>query len=52
MMYAKQNTDIVDEKLAKKLQNGRIAGPFHSEPFENLKISLIRLVPKKNVNFD
>ena len=34
MMYVKQNTDIVDEKLS-KLQKGRIAGPFHSEPFEN-----------------
>ena len=39
-MSAKQNSDIVDGKLAKELQKGRIAGPFHSEPFENFKRSI------------
>ena len=46
-MSAKQNPDIVDNKLAKELQKDRIAGPFNSEPFENFKTSPIGFVPKK-----
>ena len=33
LMSARQNHDIVDDKLAKDQQKGRIAGPFHSELF-------------------
>ena len=46
LMSAKQNPNIVDDKLARELERGRIAGPFHSKPFENFKTSPIVLVPK------
>ena len=47
LMSAKQNPDIVNYKLARELQKGRIAGPFHSEPFIYFITSQIGLVPKK-----
>ena len=47
LLSAKRNPNIVDGKLDKELEKGRIAGPFDSEPFENFKTSPIGLVPKK-----
>ena len=47
LLSAKRNPNIVDAKLAKELEKGRIAGPFDSEPFENFKTSPIGLVPEK-----
>jgi hypothetical protein len=41
--------EIVEEKLAKEISQGRIAGPFHELPFVNVHISSIGLVPKKEV---
>ena len=38
LLSAKHNPNIVDGKLAKELEKGRIAGPFDSEPFENFKL--------------
>ena len=46
-LSAKRNPNIFDAKLSKELQKGRIAVPFDSEPFENLKISPIGLLPNK-----
>ena len=39
--------EIVDQKLDKECKLGRLAGPFSFIPFQNLKISPIGLVPKK-----
>ena len=47
LISAMQNPDIVEDKLRKELDKGRIAGPFDSEPFPDFKTSLIGLVPKK-----
>jgi hypothetical protein len=41
--------EIVEEKLAKEISQGRIAGPFHELPFVNVHISSIGVVPKKEV---
>jgi hypothetical protein len=41
--------EIVEEKLAKEISQGRIAGPFHELPFVNMHISPIGVVPKKEV---
>ena len=38
---------IVEEKLAKEISQGRIAGPFHELPFVNMHISPIGLYLKK-----
>jgi len=47
LLSASQLPHIVDTKLGKELQLGRIAGPFHISPFKNLVLSPIGLVPKK-----
>jgi hypothetical protein len=39
----------VEEKLAKEISQGRIAGPFHELPFVNMHIIPIGVVPKKEV---
>jgi hypothetical protein len=41
--------EIMEEKLAKEISQGRIAGPFHELPFVNLYISPIGVVPKHEV---
>ena len=41
--------EIVEEKLAKEISRGRIAGQFHELPFVNMHISPIGVVPKKEV---
>lgn len=46
---AKQNPDILDEKIAIEVQAGRVGGPFRLDnlPFPNLQISPLGLVPKQ-----
>ena len=44
---ALQNPSIVETKLNKELMAGRIMGPFSSPPFNDLIISPLGLVPKK-----
>ena len=39
----------MEEQLAKEISQGRIAGLFHELPFVNMHISLIGVVPKKEV---
>jgi hypothetical protein len=46
---ASEFLEIVEEKLAKEISQGRIAGPFHELPFVNVHISCIGVVPKKEV---
>ena len=46
---ASEFLEIVEEKLAKEISRGRIAGQFHELPFVNMHISPIGVVPKKEV---
>lgn len=39
--------EVVDKKLKKELEAGRIAGPFVEPPFPNMHISPLGVVPKK-----
>lgn len=48
LLSVKQNPDIALEKVMKEVSLGRIAGPFKTCPFGNLKCSPIGLVPKKD----
>ena len=38
---------ILKQKIQQEVTSGRIAGPFKSPPFQNLRISPLGLVPKK-----
>ena len=42
-----QNPSIVEEKISKELELGRLAGPFSSPPFPDMVVSPIGIVPKK-----
>ena len=44
---ALEHPGVVDRKLKKELDLGRIAGPFYTEPFRDFRISPIGVVPKK-----
>ncbi|XP_033758566.1 uncharacterized protein LOC117340891 [Pecten maximus] len=44
---AKDLPGVVEEKLKKELQGGRIAGPFINSPYEQFHVSPIGVVPKK-----
>ena len=44
---AKAHKDIVQQKLDKEVSEGRMAGPFVDWPVQELIISLVGLVPKK-----
>lgn len=41
---------VVSEKLAKEVQLGRMAGPFSYPPLDDLRVSPLGLVPKKEPN--
>ena len=47
LLSAQQHPHVVDEKLAKELAAHRLAGPFDTPPFPNLRISPLGVVPKK-----
>lgn len=47
LLSALQNPVIVNKKLQKELEAHRIVGPFVTLPFDNLQISPIGIVPKK-----
>lgn len=47
LVSASEHSDIVDQKLAKEIQAGRIIGPFEKPPFHNLKVSPLGVIPKK-----
>ncbi|XP_066463235.1 uncharacterized protein [Eleutherodactylus coqui] len=44
---ARDNKELVMEKLLKEVELGRMAGPFQEPPFGNLRVSPLGLVPKK-----
>lgn len=47
LFSASEHSNIVDLKLAKEIQAGRIMGPFATPPLHNLKISPLGVIPKK-----
>lgn len=47
LISAIQHPDVVDAKLAKEIEAGRLAGPFLSPPFTNFRVSPLGVVPKK-----
>ena len=44
---ARQHPEVLDKKLNKELQSGRLMGPFTQSPYENAVISPLGLQPKK-----
>ena len=38
---------VIEEKILKETQAGRIQGPFSHPPFQNFRVSPIKVVPKK-----
>ncbi|XP_069123083.1 uncharacterized protein [Argopecten irradians] len=50
LVSAKDMPEIVDEKLAKEIQAGRIAGPFSNPPFSTFQLSPLGVVLKKESN--
>ena len=47
LLSARQQSSVVDAKLAKELTAQRIAGPFDTPSFSQFRISPLRVVPKK-----
>ena len=47
LVSARQNKEVLQGKIDRELHLGRIAGPFPSPPFPNLRCSPIGLVPKQ-----
>lgn len=50
MKSALAHPEVVSAKLAKEVELGRMAGPFASSPLDNLVVSLLGVVPKKEPN--
>ena len=47
VISAMQRPEVVDSKLIKERQCGRILGPFSYPPFSNLQVSPLGVIPKK-----
>lgn len=47
LQSARDHPNILANKIAVELEAGRVAGPFATPPFDNLQISPLGLVPKK-----
>ena len=47
LISATENPEVVDAKISKELQAGRLAGPFRIRPFYPFRISPLGVVPKK-----
>ena len=47
VISAMQRPEVVDSKLIKERQCGRILGPFSYPPFSNLRVSPLGVIPKK-----
>ena len=45
-----QFPDIVSDKIATEILEGRVSGPFNSPPFPNFRVSPLGIVPKKEKN--
>lgn len=48
LISVQENPEIAFTKIMKEVEMGRIAGPFSSPPLQNLRLSPIGLVPKKD----
>lgn len=44
---AKEHIDILQTKIDREIAAGRVAGPFHTSPFANFRVSPLGLVPKR-----
>ena len=47
LLSARQQPQVVDQKLAKELEAHRLAGPFDTPPFPVFRVSPLGIVPKK-----
>ena len=47
LLRARDHPDIVSSKIEKELAAHRLAGPFHSPPFNDFRVSPLGVVPKK-----
>ena len=47
LLSASDNPEVVDAKLKKECEAGRLAGPFHNVPFHPFRVSPLGVVPKK-----
>ena len=47
LLSALDNPEVVDAKLNKECEGGRLAGPFHKPPFHPIRVSPLGVVPKK-----
>ena len=47
LLSARDNPEVVDAKLNKECEAGRLAGPFHKLPFYLFRVSPLSVVPKK-----
>ena len=47
LLSARQQPQVVDQKLAKEPEAHRLAGPFDSPPFPVFRVSALGIVPKK-----
>ena len=47
LLSAFNNPTVVDLKLSKELEAGRIAGPFDTQLFDNIRVSPLGVIPKK-----
>ena len=45
---AKENIDILQANIEREIASGRIAGPFHTPPFGNFRVSPLGLLPKRS----
>ena len=45
-MYVQQPA-VVEAKLSKEIDAGRVAGPFQTPPFPKFRVSPLGVVPKK-----
>ena len=44
LISAMQHPEVVDTKLSKEMQSGRIQGPFNYPPFSNLRVSPLGVI--------
>lgn len=47
LVSARDHPDLVSSKLGKELAAYRLAGPFHSPPFNDFRVSSLGVVPEK-----
>lgn len=51
LVSAKQNHDILQQKINKEIEAGRVAGPFLHRPIPTLRVSPLGLVPKQSGDY-